>query len=119
MFLEKRNYAVLQISDRSYRELVHRFSVVVMSQIATDRTATEVLLQEVKNLRAPFALDHCESRLNLPTEPARMVPEDRNAEATFAVDEADDPLREFWPFLLIVRTGRIVTAHDGHPTERV
>ena len=28
-------------------------------------------------------------------------------------DEADDPLLEPWPFLLIARTGRIVTAH-GH-----
>jgi hypothetical protein len=26
------------------------------------------------------------------------------------VDEADDPLLEPWPFLLIARTGRIVTA---------
>jgi len=33
------------------------------------------------------------------------------AEAAVAVGEADDPLRETWPFLLIVRTGRIVTAH--------
>jgi hypothetical protein len=30
---------------------------------------------------------------------------------TFAADGADDPLRETWPFLLIVRTGRIVTFH--------
>jgi len=37
--------------------------------------------------------------------------EEHHAEATFTVDKADDPLRETWPFLLIVRTGRIVTAH--------
>jgi len=30
---------------------------------------------------------------------------------TFSVDEADDPLLDTWPFLLIVRTGRIFTAH--------
>ncbi len=30
---------------------------------------------------------------------------------TFSVDEADDPLLDTWPFLLIVRTGRIVTDH--------
>jgi hypothetical protein len=28
-----------------------------------------------------------------------------------AVNEPDDPLLDAWPFLLIVRTGRIVTAH--------
>jgi hypothetical protein len=39
------------------------------------------------------------------------VPKDRNAEAALAVDEADDPLLETWPFLLIVRTGRIFTSH--------
>ena len=32
-------------------------------------------------------------------------------EASLAVDKADDPLLGTWPFLLIVRTGRIVTAH--------
>lgn len=41
---------------------------------------------------------------------------DRDGEATLPVDEADDPLRfELEPrpygFLLIVRTGRIFTAH--------
>jgi len=51
----------------------------------------------------------------LPTYAARVVAEDRNAEAAFAVDEADDPLRETWPFLLIVRTGRIFTSHAGTP----
>ena len=38
----------------------------------------------------------------------------------FAVDEADDPLLEHaWPFLLIVRTGRIVTAHMAPSSEEV
>ena len=47
----------------------------------------------------------------------------RDREAAFAVDEADDPLRIELTlasgFLLIVRTGRIVTAHRRHPTKRV
>ena len=33
------------------------------------------------------------------------------AETTFTVDEADDPLLDPWPFLLIVRTRRILTNH--------
>ena len=35
----------------------------------------------------------------------------RFEERNFAVDEADDPLLEPWPFLLIARTGRVVTGH--------
>jgi hypothetical protein len=27
-------------------------------------------------------------------------------------NEVDDPLHGYWPFLLIVRTGRFVTAHS-------
>ena len=60
---------------------------------------------------APLSLNHREGWLDLPTKPRGLIPEDRNTEATFAVDEADDPLRETWPFLLIVRTGRIFTFH--------
>jgi hypothetical protein len=40
-----------------------------------------------------------------------MVRNERNRKAALAVDEADDPLLEPWPFLLIDRTGRIFTAH--------
>jgi hypothetical protein len=65
----------------------------------------------MKNIDALLSLDHRERRLNLPTCAARAIPKDRNTEAAFAVDEADDPLRETWPFLLIVRTGRIFTIH--------
>ena len=60
-----------------------------------------------------LSLNHCERRLNLPADTTRAVPKDWNAEAAFAVDEADDPLRKSWPFLLIARTGRIFTAHTG------
>ena len=65
----------------------------------------------MQRIDAPLSLNHREGRLDLPTKPRGLVPEDRNTEATFAVDEADDPLRETWPFLLIVRTERIVTFH--------
>ncbi len=43
---------------------------------------------------------------------------DTDREAAFAVNEADDPLLEAWPFLLIVRTGRIVTPAT-HPPYRL
>src|SRR5215211_1132542 len=47
----------------------------------------------------------------LPAEEAPGVAHDRDRETAFAVDEADDPLLEPWPFLLIARTGRVVTGH--------
>ena len=48
--------------------------------------------------------------------PGCALPRSRS---TFAVDEADDPLLDTWPFLLIDRTGRIVTAHCPRSTNRV
>ena len=55
--------------------------------------------------------------LDLPAESTIRVPHHGDREAPFAVDEADDPLLETWPFLLIVRTGRIVTVHVVAPYE--
>src|SRR4051794_24464811 len=68
-------------------------------------------------MHAPNSLRDRELGLDLPTEPTRSVSKDRNTETPFAVDEADDPLRNYWPFLLIVRTGRIVTDHPDKPYE--
>ncbi len=49
--------------------------------------------------------------LDLPAEPAPRIAHHADREAAFTVDEADDPLLDTWSFLLIVRTGRIVTDH--------
>ena len=86
--------------------------MIVVTVIATDMTASEELLQQVHGTHAPLGLNHGEGGLDLPTHPTGVVPKDRNAEAALAVDEADDPLRGNWPFLLIVRTERIFTFHD-------
>ncbi len=93
--------------------------MVVAPDMTPDLTTLEESLQSVQHTDAPFSLNHREGRLDLPTEPRRVIPKDRNAEATFAVDEADDPLRKTWPFLLIVRTERIFTAHESHPNKQV
>jgi hypothetical protein len=109
MVFEKRNDAVLQIREPPHHIPAKRFSIVVMPIESTDLTASEVLLQQQETLHAPLRLHDREGRLNLPAEPTRSIAENRHAEASFAVDEADDPLCETWPFLLIVRTGRIIT----------
>jgi hypothetical protein len=88
-------------------------------RIAYDGAAAEELFHSVKNTYALLSLNDRECRLDLPTHTTRSIPKDRNAETAFAVDEADDPLRKAWPFLLIVRTGRIFTFHWMQPTERL
>jgi hypothetical protein len=85
--------------------------VIVVSAIDEYAAAPEELPQLVQYLHAPFSLNDRKRRLNLPTESIGRIPKDRNAEAPFTVDEADDPLLDAWPFLLIARTRRIVTNH--------
>ena len=48
--------------------------------------------------------------LHLPAEPAGVVANDGDRKAAFAVGEPDDPLPGIWSFLLIDRTGWIVTS---------
>jgi hypothetical protein len=50
------------------------------------------MLQLVQYLHTPSSLHDRELGLDLPAESTRSIPEDRNAESPFTVDEADDPL---------------------------
>jgi len=84
--------------------------MVVVPAVHTDPTASEELLEVVQDVRARRRLNDHELGLDLPPELRTPLPEDRNGEAAFAVDEADDPLLEPWPFLLIDRTGHVVTS---------
>ena len=108
---EKRNDAADQIGKRSDVESPEILPVVVVPAIDADPTASKEVLQFVKDVHAPLSLHHRELGLDLPSQATRAVAEDRNTEAPLAVDKADDPLLGTWPFLLIARTGRIVTAH--------
>src|SRR5437763_12073330 len=89
--------------------------MIVPPVVDTDGAASEETLQVLEDRCAPGFLDDRELGLHLPAESTRSIPEDRNAEASLAVDEADDPLRCCWPFLLIVRTGHIVTTQRRTP----
>lgn len=119
MCFEKRNDRPNEITEGPDAVSVQVFPMVIVTSVAAHVAALEKLLQLVQNLHAPRSLYHAEVRLYLPTKPTAAVPEDRNTEAAFAVDEADDPLLESWPFLLIGRTDRIVTAHAPHLTKGV
>ena len=109
MCFEKRNDRSDEITEGPDAVSVQVFPMVIVTSVATYMAAFEEPLQLVQNMHAPRSLDHGEVRLNLPTETTTVVPEDRNTEAAFAVDEADDPLLETWPFLLIVCTEQIFT----------
>jgi hypothetical protein len=92
--------------------------MVVMPSVAIDLPATEGCRQEFESPQALLALDNNESRLHLPSQSHTAVLLDGTTEAAFAVDEADDPLLDSWPFLLIARTRRIVTEHVFYHTVR-
>ena len=77
--------------------------------VLTNLTAAEATGDEVENL-TPFAvLADPELRDQLPTGPGACVPTDCYVERTFSIDETRDV--RIQPFLLIVRTGWIFTAH--------
>jgi hypothetical protein len=89
--------------------------MVVVTDVLDDRAASEVLPEELQRGSRRRCLSYGELKLNLPAEPARCILHDGDRETPFAVYEPDDPLLDTWPFLLIIRTDRIVTAH-GTPS---
>jgi hypothetical protein len=92
-----------------YNEQV--FFMVVVSAISVDASTSKEVLEDFKNLDASFTLNNRKPRLHLPSQLHAWISLNWAAKAAFSVDEADDPLLDSWPFLLIVRTGRVVTTH--------
>ena len=85
-------------------------AMVVVPTVAIDLSASEELFEEFQHSDASFTLYNRKAGLTLPTQRHHRISLDRTTEAALTVDEADDPLLDTWPFLLIVRTERIVTA---------
>ena len=109
--IEERNDDPAEVVHPVHVETEQVLLVVVASAIAVDGSAPEEVLEKLEDVDASLTLRDRKPRLQLPSQRHRSIPLDRAAEAAFAVDEADDPLLYSWPFLLIVRTGRIFTAH--------
>lgn len=84
--------------------------VVVVSFVSPYSAASEVVPDEFQCRSTLLTLDYRKAWLHLPPSAHALVALDWATEATLTVDEANDPLLDSWPFLLIVRTGRIVTA---------
>ena len=111
MFLEERHHDVLQLMATLHGEAPHGPTVVVMAAVHDQMTDAEDLPEEFQRAKGGGRLGDRELVLDLPAETAPSVAHHADREAAFTVDEADDPLLDTWPFLLIVRTGRIVTGH--------
>ena len=88
---------------------VHQCGVGARSVIRSDPSAAQPLADEVEDLTPFGVLADMELRNQLPTGPGTAVPTDRYVERTFSIDETRDV--RIQPFLLIVRTGWIFTAH--------
>ena len=108
---EERNHDLNQLPPPLHGEAQELVAMVVVAPVLDDLPAPEHLLEEFERRPGRRRLGDRELVLDLPAEEAPGVAHDRDRETAFAVDEADDPLLETWPFLLIARTGRIVTAH--------
>jgi hypothetical protein len=112
MFFEERHHSPQQLLATLHGEAQKNLPVVEWTK-ALDHTATlELLLEKLQRRPRGCRLSHRELVLDLPAETATPVAYYRDRKAAFTVDKADDPLLVTWPFLLIARTGRIVTAHN-------
>ena len=90
--------------------------------VLPDPSAAESALEEVEDLSPHRILADMELGHELETSPSARVPLDRYMKRAFAIDEASEV--SIQPFLLIVRTDRIVTVHRhnlrrGCDSERV
>jgi hypothetical protein len=85
--------------------------MIVASRTLDDRSAPELLDEKLEAGPRARRLRGRELVLNLPAESAHVVANHGDRKAALTVDEADDPLLDTWPFLLIARTGRIFTTH--------
>ena len=77
--------------------------------VLTNLTAAEPAGDEVEDLTPFDVLADSELRDQLPTGSGAVVPTDRYVKRTFSIDETRNI--RIQPFLLIVRTGWIFTAH--------
>jgi hypothetical protein len=111
MFFEERHDLMPRVFESEDPVNEEILSMVIVPSVQIQAATTEVLPDELQCMHASRSLNNSETWLHLPSDLVRRISIDRNAEATFTVDEADDPLLDPWPFLLIARTGRIFTAH--------
>ena len=98
----------------SFPNHVHKCRVQGPGVIAPDPATAEPQSDQVQDLTTLLVLADAELRDELPAGSRRCVPLNGDVERSLPVDETRDV--SIQPFLLIGRTCRIVTAHDGKLT---
>jgi len=108
---EDRHHTIDEVASTLHGEAQERLAVIVVALVLDNAAAIEDSDEEFECRPAARGLGDRELVLDLPAESEPCVTNNRYREATFAIYEADSPLLDTWPFLLIDRTGRIFTAH--------
>ena len=109
--LEERDYRVAQVSESKDLKLTEVLTMVVVSSVDVDLPATEELNHVFQHTPTRCSLDDGKGGLHLPAESHRRIAKDGTAETAFPIYESHQPIVGEESFLLIVRTGRIFTAH--------
>jgi hypothetical protein len=110
VLLKERDDHVPQFIEPLHAVQGQLLPVVIMSSIQVHFVAAEDADKLFQNITTRHRLCNHELWLYLPAKLRFVIPEDRDAEAAFPIDETSYPSADPESFLLIVRTSHIVTA---------
>ena len=110
--VEERDDSFHEVAPVAHHQ--HEGGVARTAVVLPEVSATEPALKEIQDLSPFRVLVAAELRHELETNTCGGVPLDRDMKRAFAVDEASKICIQ--PFLLIVRTDRIVTFHAIYRT---
>ncbi len=111
-FFEAGDHGRHEIRSPLHTEATQGVVMIVVSLLLDHHATPEDPAKGHQGGSRTTGLDHGKLVLDLPAQGHPRVSYERDRETSFPVDEADGPLLDAWPFLLIVRTGRVVTAHS-------
>src|SRR5438552_3949778 len=88
---EERNDPFPEITDGTHAEAIQRLLVVVVPMVDVDAAAAEELLKDLESGQAFGSLGHNELREHLPAKFHHSAVLNRDGEAPFSIDEANNP----------------------------
>lgn len=104
MCLEERDDDVSQVTVPIHREVKEILPMVVVSPVPIDPAAFEEALEQLQRMETSCSLDNRRSGVGVANRASVSGSCGWGTKAPLSVDEADDPLLDTWPFLLIFRT---------------
>ena len=118
MRLEERDDPLEELLPPAHHVLVQVIAVVVVSPVDVDAPDPEELVEILETAGTPRSLRYDELVHDLQTGSVAAssgpvwLADEANGEASLSVYETQNPAKRDQPFLLVVCTDRIVTAHD-------